>query len=327
MIMTRKFYPFFCLILFVFLGCAEQRAYRHLDRAVAHEADGDYEWALAAFQAAVEVCPDDAVLHRWLGRAHLRRNQYEDAQAEFKIALSLAPDYLVVYRDLAIVSEALKMPDTAVMWLEKAVARVPAYEEAYRDLISLYLSHDRLTEGQVLLEEVIVKWPEAIWAHFQLGGLYLALKWPDRAEEAFAHVLAIDPRNKDEEELHTRALGELGNVYYECKDYEQAQDYYKEALKRNPLDDSNMNNLAWVYAIQGIHLREGIRLSRRSLRLRPQTVAYMDTLAELYYKAGNRARAVQIIRQAIALDPQNPELRAHLHRQLAKFTSGGQGKV
>ena len=319
----------FCILASVLLvsGCAEYRAYRHLDRAVTLEANGDHETALAIFQEAVDICPEDAVLRRWLGRAYLRRSQYDAARTEFETALTLAPNYLNLYRDLAVVNEALQMPDAAIAWLEKATVQVPAHRESYRDLVSLYLSHDRLSEAQSLLETVIERWPKTIWAHFQLGGLYMVLKWPERAEEAYVQVLNIEPKSDDESEIHARTHGELGNVYYEHKNYERAEEYYKKALMLNPFDDSSLNNLAWIYAIQGIHLREGIRLSRRSLRLRPHTPSYLDTLAELHYQVGDTERAIYIIRQAIALDPDNPEIRAHLHRQLAKFISGGRGKV
>ena len=308
-------------------GCAEYRAYRHLDRAIAQEANGNSETALAIFQAAVEICPEDAVLRRWLGRAYLRSRQYAAAQAEFETARVLAPQYLVIYRDLALVSEAMDMPEAAIGWLEKAIAQVPAHEDSHRDLIVLYLAHEQLPEAQSLLETVVERWPQALWAHFQLGRLYLILKWPERAEESYRQVLAIEPQTDRESELHARAHGELGNVYYEHEDYERAEEYFKKALELNPLDDSSLNNLAWLYAIQGIHLREGIRLSRRSLRLRPHAPSYLDTLAELHYRLGNTERAILIIRQAIALQPDDPDLRTHLHRQLAKFTSGAPGKT
>lgn len=308
-------------------GCAEYRAYRHLDRAIAHEANGNSETALAIFQAAVEICPEDAVLRRWLGRAYLRSRQYAAAQAEFETARALAPQYLIIYRDLALVSEAMDMPEAAIGWLEKAIAQVPAHEDSRRDLIVLYLAHEQLPEAQSLLETVVERWPQALWAHFQLGRLYLILKWPERAEESYRQVLAIEPQTDRESELHARAHGELGNVYYEHEDYERAEEYFKKALELNPLDDSSLNNLAWLYAIQGIHLREGIRLSRRSLRLRPHAPSYLDTLAELHYRLGNTERAILIIRQAIALQPDDPDLRTHLHRQLAKFTSGAPGKT
>ena len=316
----------FCLIvpLLALVGCSEHTAYRYLDMAVSHESRGDYETALAAFQKAVDTNPEDVVLRRWLGRAYFRRNQYSAAQAEFEIALGLAPNYLILYRDLAVINEAQDMPDAAIGWLEQAVAHVPQHENSQRDLIGLYLANDQLSEAQIHLESVIEQWPEAMWAHFQLGGLYRALKWSERAEASFRHILDFDSQDDG---LQARAHAELGNLAYDREDYQAAEGFYKQALVLNPADDNSMNNLAWVYAVQGIHLREGIRLSRRSLRLRPQAPSYMDTLAELLYKVGDTERAVQIVRQAIALDPNNPELRAHLHKQLAKFLSGGQGKV
>ena len=42
-------------------------------------------------------------------------------------------------------------------------------------------------------------------------------------------VLAIEPQNERESELHARAHGELGNVYYAREDYERAEEYFKKS--------------------------------------------------------------------------------------------------
>ena len=245
----------FCLLASVMLlsGCAEYRAYRQLDRAVALEANGDREKALAIFQATVDICPEDAVLRRWLGRAYLRRSQYDAARVEFETALGLAPDYMRLYRDLAIVNEALERPEVAIAWLEKAVSQVPAHRESYRDLVSLYLSHDRLSKAQTLLETVIEQWPKTMWAHFQLGGLYMVLKWPERAEEAYVQVLNIEPKNDDESAIHARSHGELGNVYYERKNYEGAEEPRMDICRSGNSPTRRHSPVAAVFAPAPTH--------------------------------------------------------------------------
>ena len=316
------------LSAWVFLaGCEEHKAYRHVNDALHFEARGQADQALAALQAAVEVRPDDAYLRRRLGWALVQRSSYEAAQAELEAALALAPHYLAAYQDLAILAEVQNMPDAATGWLEKAIQIAPAYRPMYRDLAGMYLKQGRFSEAQILLEQVVDRWPDAIWAHFRLGGLFMRLKWPERAAPAFKYVVDQQPNTREDYALYIEAHGALGNAYYEMKDYPAAEEFFKKAIELNPADHSSLNNLAWVYAVQGIQLEEGLRLSRRSLRLNPDSPVYLDTLAELHYHLGEIDMAIQLIRRAITLAPEDAELQAHLQQQLAKFLARGQGKA
>ena len=330
MIVNSQYRLFFGLCLMwvaLILGCGEYTAYQHLDRALRHEGRGHADQALSAFEEAVASAPQDAYLRRRLGWAYVQRSQFEAAHSELTQALLIEPHYLAVYQDLATLAETQGTPEVAVGWLEKAVQEVPDYMPSYRDLSAVYISMDRLSDAQVLLEKMVKQWPKTLWAHYRLGGLFMQLKWPERAEAAFKQVIDFNPTTEEDYALFIEAHGALGNVYYEQKNYDRAIEFYQKAIDLNPADHSSMNNLAWVYAVQGTHLQEGIRLSRRSLRLNPHAPTYLDTLAELFYKLGDHKQAEEIVRQAIALQPDDPELRAHLHRQLAKFLSSGLGKA
>lgn len=311
-----------CLVLWSLAGCAERTAYRHLEAAIEHEQHREAEAALKAFRAAVEALPEDPYLRRELGRAYLRRKMYGAGVAELEQVLRVEPSYVDAYRDLAMAFEAQEMPDAAVGWLERAVEEVPGYLPVFRDLVDLHLSHDRPDEAQRLLEKTALKrWPEAVWVHYRLGHLYQQLKSYEQAEAAFKKVLEINPRA-------VRAHAFLGNVLYEQERYDEAIEAYWEAIALDPQDHSSLNNLAWVYAVQGIRLEEGIRLSRRSIRLAPgPSPEYLDTLAELYFRRGEVARAIEIIRHAVSLQPENPQLKEHLQNQLKRFVAAGRGKV
>ena len=87
-----------------------------------------------------------------------------------------------------------------------------------------------------------------------------------------------------------------------------------------------MNNLAWLYATRGKKLDEGIKLSRASIELREQP-SYMDTLAELYYKQGDRRSALVWIWRAIRMRPESPELKEHLESQLERFQRAPYGRT
>ena len=63
------------------------------------------------------------------------------------------------------------------------------------------------------------------------------------AEESFGHYKAASVKSKDESVEH-QAFHNIGNVYMKRKEYENAVQAYKEALKRNPDDDETRYNYA-----------------------------------------------------------------------------------
>ena len=303
-------------------GCAERVAFRHLDVAVKEERRQAFAQALEAYQAAADVAPGDAYVMRQLGRAYLRRQMYAEAETALLRAVELEPAYVAVYRDLALASEAQDKSDAALGWLERGAREVPQYAPLHQDLVDFHIYRDRPDRALELLEAAAERWPEAAWVHQRLGRLYAQLEWYDRAEVSLRKSLTIDPGSAP-----TYAL--LGNSLYEQEKYEEAVQAYRDAIARNPRDHSSLNNLAWVFAIQGTHLDEGLRLSRRSLRLAPDSVVYLDTMAELHFRRGDLSRAIEIIRRAISLQREdgNPYLFEHLRSQLQKFQAAGLGNA
>ena len=313
--------PYLYCLLVLAGGCADRTASQYLDAARTHESRGEPGAALEAFQAAASTVPDDAFYQRQLGLAYLRRGMYAEATASLERALELEPHYADVYRDLAAVFEAQEMKSAAVGWLERGRRLVPDYEPLCRDLVDLQLWRDRPDEAMRILKAAVDRWPGAVWAHYRLAHLYRQLEVFDKAEAALARVLEIEPGIAEAHAL-------LGNVNYEQGKYDDAADAYRRAIALNPNDHSSYNNLAWLYAIQGVRLKEAQRLSWHSLQKAPDSPTYLDTLAEIYYQTAQYERAIEVIRHAISLRPEDPDLRDHLQSQLKKFMAahGGTGR-
>jgi len=75
-----------------------------------------------------------------------------------------------------------------------------------------------------------------------------------------------------------------------------------------------LNRLAWFHRRDKESLDHGIKLSKRSLEIQPDTPAYLDTLAELYYRNGESVKALPLIQRAIELDPGNRYFRLQLEK-------------
>lgn len=73
----------------------------------------------------------------------------------------------------------------------------------------------------------------------------------------------------------------LGNVYFEMKDYERAEERYKKAIEEDPKNADAYNNLAWLYYTTGKNLEEAERLVLKAIELNPSKSIYEDTLQRI----------------------------------------------
>ena len=74
----------------------------------------------------------------------------------------------------------------------------------------------------------------------------------------------------------------MGNVYFQKKEYEEAEVYYKKAINKNPENADACNNLAWLYYIKREKLDEAERLALKAIELNPaRKEVYADTLEKI----------------------------------------------
>lgn len=91
-----------------------------------------------------------------------------------------------------------------------------------------------------------------------------------------------------------------------------AQRGYEQALKMLPEDPMFHNNLAYYYAEQNIKLEEAYRLVDIAIRAKPGDPSILDTLGWVLYKQTKYAEAEHYLKQAVELQPNQPDLRYHL---------------
>jgi tetratricopeptide (TPR) repeat protein len=129
----------------------------------------DYDQAIATYQKALQLTPDDAALHNNLGSVYASQNKLPQAQAEFEKAAQLDPTNAGRYyfNIGAIMYNSGKMDD-ALTAFKKVISLDPKNADAY------YL------EGQALMGKATMT-PDG------------KVKAPDGTIEAFQQYLTLDP--------------------------------------------------------------------------------------------------------------------------------------
>jgi cytochrome c-type biogenesis protein CcmH/NrfG len=96
------------------------------------------------------------------------------------------------------------------------------------------------TEGRIReLEEAVRNTPQNLHAWIQLGNLYYDGHKPREAIRAYERALAIKGDNPD-------VLTDMGNMYRQLGEFEQAAKHFRQASKINPLHEQSRFNLGVV---------------------------------------------------------------------------------
>jgi len=299
--------------------------------------------AAAVQQQAAEFKPDDPDYHRQVGNYLLRSGLYGEAIAEFEAALARAEDawYKALFtRSIAAAYLMMEQYDKAADEFEKAVAtyREGQFPRAYADLLedAAYAMYHLGRES-----ELRGKYKEAIAANERALKLMPEVLDDDLGAIAATNLTAIADAyvklNKPKEavEYAERAkqgapdspgvYSSLGDAYAAAgkKDeaeaaYTECERLYRAMMDADPDRAMGYNNLAWFYVTHDRQLEEALKLSRTAVELAPQTDAYIDTLAEIYFRQGEYDKALETIATVFELDPK-PRHILYFEQQRDKF--------
>ncbi len=74
----------------------------------------------------------------------------------------------------------------------------------------------------------------------------------------------------------------IGNIYFQKKEFETAESFYKKAIEKDPRNADAHNNLAWLYYVKKENLEEAQNLASKAIELNPSKAAvYKDTLEKI----------------------------------------------
>jgi hypothetical protein len=111
------------------------------------------------------------------------------------------------------------------------------------------------------------------------------------------------------DEGHALSCRDLGHLYKQAKKHRQALRYYAKACAKP--DASGCNSFAWHAAQRGKQLDRALSAAKKAVKLDPKA-AFIDTLAYVFYKRKDYARAEIEAKRALSMEPQNAEFKKHL---------------
>jgi tetratricopeptide (TPR) repeat protein len=96
--------------------------------------------------------------------------------------------------------------------------------------------------------------------------------------------------------------------------YSKIKTAFEDALKDHGNSADLRNSLAWTMVNCNRDLDDALKHAQKAVDVAPKTAGYIDTLAEVYFRKKDRAKALELMKQCAALDPHSPYYRKQLER-------------
>jgi len=162
-------------------------------RFAANNGDKDRFEALAPYDSAIALNPDDAVAHNNRGRALFELKQFDAAMASFERAIALKPDYAEAYNNRANVLQQKKRFGEALANYERAIALKPDLAAVYMNRGNVLQNLGRLDEALASYERAIALKPDYARAHNNRANVLKQLRRLDEALTSYERAIALEP--------------------------------------------------------------------------------------------------------------------------------------
>ncbi|MDL2222372.1 tetratricopeptide repeat protein [Parabacteroides sp. OttesenSCG-928-N08] len=246
--------------------------------------------ANALFQTLLEQHPEDTDLKMMYGSLLVLQEKNEEARFQFQLVTEMEPEN-------------------------------PA---GWQQRLSLALKAEDLPEVIRICNRCNELFPEAPEYYFYLGIAYYQQEEYEASLETYRK--GIESLSQDNPALKSDFWGQIGDIYYQMKQMDQAYAAYEEALKYNERNVMVLNNYAYFLSVDKKELKKAERMSAQTIRIEPNNSTYLDTYAWIFFVQGEYSLAKMYIEKAISNDTTNStELIDHYGDIL--FMTGNQEKA
>jgi tetratricopeptide (TPR) repeat protein len=165
---------------------------------------------------------------------------------------------------------------------------------------------DGLAMAKSLLEGATPEEQRGVW--LAIGQMDVRLhRWKD-AEDALDKSGPLATKKED----RTYLFFVRGELAERQKHYDQAEQYFNQALALDPENTMTLNYLGYMWADRGEKLPEALKMILKAVKSEPMNGAYLDSLGWAYFKMGEYELAEDNLRQAVNRDQTDPTVHMHL---------------
>lgn len=309
----------------------------------------DYAGAREALQVAADLEPSNAVPQNLLGIASVREGQLESAIDAFRRAMRVDPETPQYVLNLARAQASAGRESTGRETLQEA------YDEGMRaplivsPLAMLYVADGDIDDAIELIETVETPNQRDLLVYVLKGDLYMRAQlhadaarqyeaalqaagdWRIATRLTAARTRAGLPNAEAELAAYVKEQPEnllahlaLAQFLQQTNRQDEAVSEYERLTANHPDNAAALNNLAWMYNERGD--ARGLELAARAVELAPESAAIIDTYGWILLAQGRNEEGLTELRRAMALNPDDPDIRYHVATALARTGDAAEAK-
>jgi putative PEP-CTERM system TPR-repeat lipoprotein len=269
----------------------------------------DRAQAIETYERLLQVNPKSSSTHYRLGEMKLQGRDDTGAMQSFKRASELSPQ--APEPKIAIATILVRQGKIA----DARLIATNLKKDLPQSAIGLSLEGDLATVDQQPLEAAsayrkalaVEKQPMIV---VKLHKALLAANKPAEAQASLAEWYKAAPND-----ITVRLYN--GEHDLTQQKWQLAVDHYSYVLKQDPRHAIALNNTAWAYSKLG-DLPKAVALAEQAYSAAQNAPPIIDTLGTILVQAGNQARGVELLRQAVSMAPKQSDYRLHLAEALFK---------
>lgn len=297
---------------------------------------GDFDPAMIHAERIGRREPENFRAHLIMGNLYLAQGDLEHALTSYQSAQLLYPESPSPHFGMAQVAFKANKPDATRKLLQEHLNNALS-ADAMMLYINSLMKEKKYHQAVACSKQELRKNPKNFYLHFILGETQLEVGNQEEAVHEFKKVLDSDFATRaaflklfilyqhDREQLKKTLLKaisrvhdfpeariRLAHIYEQEGQTSKAIIILQEGLAITPDSPGLANNLAWVYSKhQPERIDEALRLAQLAYENQPNNAAIADTLGWIYFKKNMLSRAEWLLKQALELAPDNPDILTH----------------
>jgi tetratricopeptide (TPR) repeat protein len=179
------------------------------------------------------------------------------------------------------------------------------YPSAYEDLGSIYIENGRLIEAKELFKDALEREVKSVTIYHFLGKV---CEKEDLVEETIRYyekaIEELSRLSEDETRINTRVFTDFARFLATQREFGDAVNYYKLAIRHGDKNVYTFKELAKLYADQE-HINEAIENYNDAIANGDKSSLTFMELAKLHIKNGDYDETVEVYKFALKVNPEN----------------------
>lgn len=250
------------------------------------------------------------ILSRYIIRLQQTEKGMEGANTIFDDLIEQHPEDIDLKLMYGSLLTAQEKNEEAEFQYQLVTEMEPGNSAAWQQLLNLALRSEELDEVIRICITCMEIFPDAPEYYFYLGIAYYQQDKYKEALKTYRDGIEIIPVENGR--LRSDFYGQIGDIYYQMKQMDNAYAAYEEALKFNPNNVIVLNNYAYFLSLDKSDLEKAERMSLKAITIEPENATYLDTYAWVLFVKREYKLAKIYMERAIERDTTNSsELADH----------------